>query len=310
MSCPDVWSAAFRKKLSTALLEHAPSGPLVERHLNAAIAVTVLRPGKLVRPTLAYATMRAHGAEEDASLGVATAVEYFHLASLLLDDLSCMDDAVTRRGAACVHRVHGEATAILAALAFINRAYALIGFALATQPGLVRIQAQACLDACLGTAGLVGGQARDLRFGGSARTVREVSRIALGKTGAMLSLSLLLPALLAAPTPGEQRNLGAVCIYWSLAFQALDDVQDVLGSTITSGKTTDRDRALDRPNLALVLGVPAARGRMMRLLAQSERAVQRLTQARARWSYLEAFQRYFAEAAAPLAAGAADVVAA
>lgn len=309
MSAESVWSGATRQKLVAALLENAPTQRAVEAHLHAAISTTVARPGKLVRPTLAYAGMRAQGVDEAASLGVATALEYFHLASLLLDDLPCMDDATTRRGGACVHRVHGDATTILAAIALINRAYALIGFALAPQPGSVRLQVQACVDACLGTAGLLGGQADDLRFGAGVCSARNVSRIAVRKTGALLSLSLLVPALIGTSTRAGQRKLGAVCLYWGLAFQALDDLQDVLGSTVAAGKTTRQDRSLRRPNLALVLGVPQTRQRVRRLLAQADRTVRELTNADARWEYLQEFQAYLGEVAAPVIGSAAAVAA-
>lgn len=306
---PDVWSESGWRQLTAALVEHAPAGSGLEPHLQAAITESVARPGKLLRARLAFATTEAHGIPADVGLALATAVEYFHLSSLLLDDLPCMDDAATRRGQACVHRVHGEATAILAALAYINRAYALVGFAVATQPGPVRLQVQACLDACLGTAGLVGGQARDLRFATSDRSAREVSRIALGKTGAMLWLGLLLPALLAAPERAERRALEALAMYWSLAFQALDDVQDLLATPTNAGKTTGRDRALTRPNLAVALGVPRTRRRIARLLAQAERTLHSLVGLRPAWSYLEPFQQFFAEAAAPVTGKSASVAA-
>ncbi|HTO03347.1 MAG TPA: polyprenyl synthetase family protein [Opitutus sp.] len=309
MTPTDIWSAESRQKLTAALIEHAPTGPLAEAHLHAAISGTVSRPGKLVRARLVFSTTTAHGIDEETGLTLATAVEYFHLASLLLDDLPCMDDAVTRRGFPCVHQSHGEATAILTALALINRAYALVGFALATQPGAVRIQAQACLDACLGSAGLVGGQARDLRFAASDRSAREVSCIALGKTGAMLWLGLLFPALLVDPCAVERRALEALCVYWSLALQALDDVQDLFATSVAAGKTTGRDRALSRPNLAVTLGVPAAQNRINRLLSQAEKKLGLLISHRPVWNYLEQFQRYFAEAAAPIAGKTAVVAA-
>ena len=309
MKAPDPWSEELRQRLSTALVEHAPASSVTEAHLNAVIVEAVSRPGKLVRARLVFTTALAHAIPAGTGLALATAVEYFHLASLLLDDLPCMDDAATRRGHACAHRVHGEATAILAALAFINRAYALVGFALAAQPGNVRLQAQACLDGCLGSAGLVGGQARDLRFGDGPQSAREVSKIALGKTGAMLWLGLLFPALLIGPDRAERRAIEALCVYWSLAFQALDDVQDLLATSIDAGKTTGRDRVLTRPNLAIVLGVPATRQRIVRLLAQAERRVQLLIRLRPAWAYLQAFQHYFAATAAPLSGATADVAA-
>jgi geranylgeranyl pyrophosphate synthase len=139
--------------------------------------------------------------------------------------------------------------------------------------------------------------------------VREVSRVAMAKTGTMFWLGLILPALLVAPDRTEARALEALCLYWGLAFQALDDLRDVLATSIDAGKTTGRDRALIRPNLAVTLGVPRARHRIQRLLAQADRKLEQLVQARPAWSYLEEFQRYFSDLAAPLAGKPGEIAA-
>ncbi|MFH1496254.1 MAG: polyprenyl synthetase family protein, partial [Verrucomicrobiota bacterium] len=230
-------------------------------------------------------------------------IEYFHIASLLFDDLPCMDDAWTRRGLPCAHRLHGEAATVLAALALINRAYGLIGFALADQPITVRLQATACLDSALGQAGLVGGQARDLNFAATDRTARAVARIAAAKTGSLFWLAVYFPAVLALPDEVERRSLKALCIYWGQAFQATDDLQDVLATPMESGKIAGNDARLDRPNLALILGVPATRDRIARLATLSTRTLRGLVaRGGERWAYLAAFH---AEFSAPLNALAA-----
>lgn len=291
--------------LATALIEHSPAGPAAEAHLRAVLDHATGHPGKLVRARLVHEGARVHGLDEEEALQFACAVEYFHLSSLLLDDLPCMDDAATRRGEPCVHRVHGEASTILAALALINRAYALAAFAFAGLPGFVRVQAHACLDACLGTAGLVGGQARDLRFDESDRSLREIGRIAAAKTGALFWLAVYLPALAGDPSDEERRALKQLCVYWGLAFQALDDLRDVLGSSVETGKTTGRDRALSRPNLALALGVPATRARLARLARLSSHALEPLRTQGSRWRYLVEFQEGFFAAQTAAAARAA-----
>lgn len=296
--------SAAARNLAAALVEHAPVGPRADPGLARVIQEVAARPGKLLRAQLVLATIAAHEEDERAGLLLGTAVEYFHLASLLLDDLPCMDDAETRRGSPCAHRTHGEATTILVALAFINRAYSLVGRVLGASPPALRLAMQACLDAYLGAAGLLGGQARDLRFAGSERSPREVGRVALGKTGAMFGLSLVLPALFALPNAAEARGLRALVVYWGLAYQAIDDVQDLLSTSVVAGKSVGGDRARHRPNLAIALGVPATRNRIRRWLAQAERTIQRLAQERAAWSYLGEWQRQLAASAAPLAATA------
>lgn len=275
--------------LVAALRELAPVTSHLEPHLEAAIHQAADEPGKLIRARLAWEAATRHGLGEGPALQLACAIEFFHTASLLLDDLPCMNDAAVRRGLPCVHRTHGEATAILAALALINRAYALAGFAFAEQPAFVRFQALACLDACLGSAGLVGGQAADLRFGEGPGGARAVARIAAAKTGALFWLAVYLPALSADANENERRELKRLCVYWGQAFQALDDLGDVLPRGADAGKTTGRDRALTRPNLALELGVPGARKRVDRLAALAGGAVARLVAHGARWDYLERF---------------------
>lgn len=286
------------KKLHSALSALAPRAEGGEAHLAAALAQVADSPGKMVRGQIVYAAARHHDLSEGASEQLACAVELFHSASLLLDDLPCMDDATTRRGRECVHRIHGDATAILAALALINRAHVLVGFAFATQPAETRVQALLCVDEMLGAFGLLGGQARDLRFAERARTAREVGQIAAGKTGALFRLALLLPALAAQPEPGEFSRLRALAVYWGQWFQAIDDLKDILGSEATSGKTTQRDRVLDRPNLALILGVPAARRRIARLEQQILRTLAHLGRYGTRWEYLTRFHAQFSPQAA------------
>lgn len=289
---------AWASRLQRALLENCPIVPRMEPHLRAVIEETAGNPGRMIRARLALVAGEVHGLGAAAAEQLACAVEFYHAASLLLDDLPCMDDAALRRGRPCAHVVHGEATAILAALAFVNRANALLGSAFAAQPAIVRLQALAGVDGCLGPAGLVGGQARDLRFADSACTTREIGVVAQGKTGALLWLSVCLPALPAAPAAAEWRELKALCVYWGLAYQVTDDLSDVIESTGESGKTSNRDDSLRRPNLALALGVEAAQRRLAQLLRQAGRTLVRLEAHHERWRYLGEFHRTVLAAAA------------
>ena len=64
--------------------------------------------------------------DPEAVLPAGCAIEMVHTASLILDDLPSMDDAKTRRGRPTCHVAHGEATAILAAFALMNRAFEIL----------------------------------------------------------------------------------------------------------------------------------------------------------------------------------------
>jgi geranylgeranyl diphosphate synthase type II len=82
--------------------------------LEEAMRYSVLAGGKRVRPVLALATARALGAEPEAFLPVACAVELIHTYSLIHDDLPAMDDDQLRRGRPTSHVKFGEDVAILA----------------------------------------------------------------------------------------------------------------------------------------------------------------------------------------------------
>lgn len=279
------------ERLRAALLRHLPFAPRAEPRLRAALHQGVEHPGKLIRGRLVLAAATRHGLGFSAATRLACAVEYFHTASLLLDDLPCMDDAVLRRGQPCVHRRHGEATAILAALALINRAYALAGEAFSAQPLRVRRRANAALDRALGLHGLVGGQAWDLAFGRSGRAPALVGRIAAAKTGALFTLAVELPALIARPPAAERRALRRLCVYWGQLFQLADDLRDEFAGDAGTGKTPGRDRQLTRPNLAVALGLPRAEARFARLARLAARTLEELHRsAGRRWDYLNAVQ--------------------
>lgn len=272
--------------LAAALRAHAPDAARAPGPLRAALDDALAHPGRLVRATLLLASAEAAGLPVAAAEQLACAVEYWHLASLLLDDLPCMDDAGERRGRPCVHRVHGESTAILAALALINRAYTLAGAVLARRPVRVRRAALALVETVMGPAGIVGGQAADLAFAVGPRSPTDIGRIAWRKTGSLLWLCLALPAVWNQPARIDARQLRRLAIHWGLAYQAIDDLGDVLGTTVQAGKTARRDAALARPNLALALGVPGARRRVDRLLTLAGTTIARLIAEDPRQAYL------------------------
>ena len=94
--------------------------------VSAAVADSLLAPAKRLRPILALLVAEALKGDPQGVLAAGCAVEMVHTASLILDDLPCMDDARLRRGRPACHVAHGESTAILAAFALLSRAYEIL----------------------------------------------------------------------------------------------------------------------------------------------------------------------------------------
>ncbi len=261
-----------------------PSG--TELHLAAALHDTLHHPGGLVRADLAFRMAAAYGLASEQADRLAISLEYFHTASLVFDDLPAMDDATHRRGNLCLHRVYGESTAILSALALINRAYALFWRAIQDQPARERSAASAFLENFLGLQGLLDGQSRDLHFGNPDGPADSAQNVALEKTASLIRLPLVLPALLGGARLEEQRLLNRLAALWGLAYQALDDLKDVLQGQDITGKTTGRDQQLQRPNVALELGLEPAMARLQRLAGLADRTLSRLQRLRPALGFL------------------------
>ncbi|HEY5550447.1 MAG TPA: polyprenyl synthetase family protein [Opitutaceae bacterium] len=276
--------ATLADSLAISLRAHAPVG--APESLAGTVRDAVGNTGSLKRAQIAYLAGKSLGVSAAANEKIACAIEYFHIASLLLDDLPCMDDAAVRRDAPCIHRSHGEASTILGALALINKAYALIWSATGRVSSIRAEAVSRCIDECLGPRGVIGGQALDLEFPGTSRSPRDVGRAAVGKTTPLLRLALQLPAIAGLASAQEIAALRRLSVYWGLLYQGADDFADVGLATAPTGKSGGRDSALGRPNLVMRSGPERARSRMARWTAQAAATIDRLSRMNPAWGFL------------------------
>ena len=286
-------SLSSKKPLLSAFSTSLPLPSGTEPQLLGALCQVLQLPGSLVRAQLVYQMACAYQAGEDQAQDLAIAIEYFHSASLLFDDLPCMDNAEERRGALCVHQVYGEAAAILAALGLINRAYALVWRALRGYAVEAQADALAYLEKCLGVAGLLNGQSQDLYYAGLSPDGLSSEMVALNKTVPLIRLSLVLPAMVGGASAVELQLLERLAVFWGLSYQILDDLKDICQKPEQSGKTTDRDATMKRPNVALAIGAKNALLRTERLLRLADRVVARLTLRQPALSFLDEVRRRF-----------------
>lgn len=292
---------AIHERLQEAFRKHLFVAATVEPNLAGALQETMQHPGSLFRAEIAFRIATVCGLPAASAERLAIALEYFHTASLLFDDLPCMDDAMYRRGALCVHQLYGEGTAILSALALINRAYALVWKVMGGATPENARAASEYLERYLGLSGILDGQSRDIHYGTSKVDSHTSQQIALEKTASLIRLPLVLPAILGG-APVEQRHLlHRLASFWGLGYQALDDLKDVLKGSQEIGKTTRRDELLHRPNVALELGTEQAIARHHRLSDIARRIILRLIALNPGLSFLaEVSARFDAETRATL----------
>lgn len=191
--------------------------------LTAAMHYALSTPGKRLRPLLLLLTALQLGEAAETALDAACAVEMVHAASLVLDDLPCMDDAAVRRGQPSTHARFGEDVAVLAGVALLNRAYGLLAGA-SHLPAAARLAMVEALSGAVGVEGLVAGQALDLHEPvASLAGLREAHH---RKTGVLFMAAVTLGGLIGGANVTEHMALERFAAELGLAFQARDDVSD------------------------------------------------------------------------------------
>ena len=176
---------------------------------------------------------------------------------------------------------------LLAALALINRGYTLLWQGVSGCGDAARRQtAGEWIDRLLGADGLVGGQAHDLRGWRGGQDAAEVSEVAVRKTASLLRLTLVLPAVVGRGGTREIQLLDRLGVLRGIAYQAADDLKDVLGDAGVGGKSVGRDDELGRPSVVAAEGVAGAIVRCQRLLLIGDRVAARLPGAAERWGML------------------------
>jgi geranylgeranyl diphosphate synthase type II len=229
--------------------------------LNRAIRHALLAPGKRVRPLLTMLTAAEFGADPAAALDAGCAVELVHTASLVLDDLPCMDNACTRRGRPATHTAFGEATAVLAAIAMLTRAFGVLA-RMENQPAAARNEMTAILASASGAEGLAAGQERDLNERSPTDALAKIDAINDQKTGALFVAAVQLGGLVARVDEQRMAALATLGREVGLAFQALDDVIDLSRTSLEAGKDTGKD--VGKATVATVMGLEPARAEVQR----------------------------------------------
>lgn len=248
-----------------------------------------MSPGKRVRPVLALLVTEAFGGDAIRAADAACVVELVHAASLVLDDLPCMDDADVRRGEPTLHRRFGEAVAVLAAFALLARAQVRLatGLAAAGVAPAYRASLEQRLAAAVGA--MCCGQALDLTLDGRVADLTALESVHARKTGALFEVAAELGAVLAGARGSEMESVLAYARNLGLAFQVGDDLLDVEGRTESLGKPTGQDLVHGRATFVSVLGAEGARAIRDELIATANAA---MTPLGARGRLLREFAEY------------------
>ena len=245
--------SAVNERLDS-LVPAASRGP---QRVAEAVRYALLAPGKRIRPLLTLLAAVDFGASVADALDVACATEMVHTASLVLDDLPSMDDARLRRGQPTVHVAYGESTAILAAVALLNQAFATVTRS-TRLPCETRLALVERLASAVGFDGLVTGQEHDLHDRGSA-TVARLEALNHQKTSVLFEAALEIGARVAGAADRSIDELRQVAAHLGLAYQIADDLFDV--SVPLGPQSKDLHKDAGKPTVVSILGAERARER-------------------------------------------------
>lgn len=241
----------------------------VPQSLRDAMQYSLMAGGKRLRPLLVVAAAEALGAERQAALPVACAVEMVHTYSLIHDDLPAMDNDDYRRGKLTNHKVFGEATAILAGDALLTHAFYSIVQAgrKSGVPAESLLSIVEDLSELAGARGMVGGQVADMEGEQGLTNLEQLQYIHLHKTGDLMVFSLIAGARIGGATQGQLEALRVFGRDLGLAFQIQDDILDLTGDEQKMGKKTQSDVNQQKVTYPFFIG-----------LEQSQEQVRALTQ--------------------------------
>lgn len=226
--------------------------PFRDETIFEAARYALLSSGKRIRPMLTLAAAAVFGADPLTVLDPACAIEMIHTYSLIHDDLPCMDNDDLRRGKPTLHKVYGDAIALLAGDYLLTYAFEVIANAqnLGREQRLQMIKTVAMRAAA---PGMIGGQVLDIEHTGKEIDEEILLQMHEGKTSALFTACLECGSLAAGypPTPLLQsigKELG-------LAYQFQDDLLDATSTTAVTGKKTGGDAAKAKQTALSLYGI-------------------------------------------------------
>lgn len=246
--------------------------PAEDLSIFEAARYSLLGGGKRIRPALFLEFFRLCGGKSEDAMPYACGLEMIHTYSLVHDDLPCMDDDDLRRGKPANHIAFGEATALLAGDALLNRAFEVMT-AVRKLPAEHILDCVAYIGRMSGVYGMIGGQVLDLSMEHTGGTPELLTEMVSKKTGALLRAACVAPCLLAGAAKEQVDAAEKYAYSIGLAFQIRDDMLDVMGDQAALGKRIGADAQHDKCTFAHFYGLEHCQEMVNSLTEQAVLAV-------------------------------------
>ena len=224
--------------------------------------------GKRHRPLICFAACVAVGGDVRQAASAASAIEHFHTAALLHDNIA--DEATLRRGEPCLHLTEGIGIAINAG----DLALSLVNGSVVKDPNLSdAIKVRVVTELIEMTRRTIEGQALDLGWARDERydiTPEDYLVMATHKTAHYSgAVPLAIGAIIGGGTEAQIEALRNYGLDTGLAFQIQDDLLNIEGDPETVGKDFCSDITEGKRTLMVVhaLQNSSQRDRLIEILS-------------------------------------------
>ncbi|MGA0947611.1 MAG: polyprenyl synthetase family protein [Candidatus Puniceispirillaceae bacterium] len=231
--------AGDMKAVNAMILERlagdVPLIPELAGHLIAA-------GGKRIRPMMTLAGARIAGGTPHA-IGLATAVEFIHSATLLHDDV--IDQSHLRRGRETANALWGNEASVLVGDFLFARAFELM-----VEAGDIAVLGQLANA----SARITEGEIKQMTIAGQPDTARaDYLDVITGKTAVLFAAAAAAGARLAGANNNDITVMYDYGMQLGLAFQIMDDAMDYAVSSSTMGKNVGDDFTDQKITLPVIL---------------------------------------------------------
>lgn len=234
------------------------------RKLVDSIKYTLLGDGKRIRPVLSIMVYELFKKNLEEIVEPACAIELIHSASLMLDDLPCMDNATIRRGKITNHLMFGEATTILASAALWVAAFKIFSKIESVKINPIIMETANSI----GRAGLIRGQFLDIESFKKSKTIKELKACYYLKTGVLFENAVKIGALMGNANQKQMIILEKFGRNFGLAYQIRDDILDRTTPVEQSGKDTNIDDRNKKPTYVSLLGIEGAKKTLRKIASE------------------------------------------
>ena len=239
----------YADSVGNLINEFIPKGthPDMDRYLYGPLLTYSQNGGKRHRPLICFAACMAVGGSPEKALSAAAAIEHFHTAALIHDDIA--DDAELRRGEPCLHLKEGLGLA----LNMGDLGLSLVNGTVVRDPNLSdAVKVRVVTELIEMTRRTIEGQALDIGWARDGRydiTPEDYLIMATHKTAHYSgAVPLAIGAIIGGGTESQVEGLRNYGLDTGLAFQIQDDLLNLVGAKestqkgfrddITEGKRT------------------------------------------------------------------------